>query len=397
MTKRYLFAFALLVGIASTAAAHQQEQFSIATLNVDGLPQKIWFAKVNAEGPGSVGSVRIGQYFLQKGYDLIFVQEDFNYHDELTVVLEKDYQIDTWSGDVGVEGHNIDFFHLQNHRFECDGLGGFWKNAITVTNTQRTPWEKTFGKFSHAGDELVTKGFRRYDVTLPGGTELIVFNMHMDASSEIDEKESKDGPDREARLSEWLQLKDDILTRLDTRPIIILGDLNSYYSRDQIKAQFIDAIESTGKGTVKDVWVELERNGEYPAPVDGVVCCEDPANILDGETLDKIIYINPIEGTNIKAVSFSLDQEGYMHNGKMMGDHFPLAATFTVEDSKATGIDEAMHPNGDGETMNGKQVYNLNGQRLRVGEHGSGMGIGKSGKGVYIESNGKETRKRIMK
>lgn len=381
MKIRNFFAFALSMGIVATATAQQQEQFSIVTLNVDGLPQKIWFAKVNADGPGSAGSVRIGQYLQKKDYDLVFVQEDFNYHEELTILLENDYRFDTWSGDVGIDGHSIDVLHLQNHRFECDGLGGFWKNAISVTDTQRTAWEKSFGKFSHAGDEMVIKGFRRYDVTLPSGTQLIVYNMHMDASSYIDELEGKDGPDREARLSEWLQLKDDILSRLDSRPVIVVGDLNSYYSRDQIKAQFIDAIESTGRGTVRDVWVELEKNGEYPAPTDEIVCTDDPANILDGETLDKIIYINPATGTKIQAVSFSLDQEGYKHDGKMLGDHYPLAATFTVGDSKGTAIEAVQNL-----TDNAPNYYNLNGQRL-----------GQPAKGVYIEVNGKDTRKRIIK
>ena len=381
MKIRKFFALALSIGIAATATAQQQEQFSIVTLNVDGLPQKIWFANVNAEGPGSAGSVRIGQYLLKKGYDLIFVQEDFNYHEELTILLEEDYRFDTWSGDVGIDGHKIDILHLQNHRFECDGLGAFWKNAISMTDTERTAWEKSFGKFSHAADEMVTKGYRRYDVTLPGGTLLTVYNMHMDASSEIDEIEGKDGPDCEARLSEWLQLKDDILTRLGSHPVIVVGDLNSYYSRDQIKAQFIDAIESTGRGTVKDVWVELEKNGAYPAPVDGVVSTDDPANILDGETLDKIIYINPTTGTKIQAVSFSLDQEGYKHDGKMMGDHYPLAATFIVGDRKDTGIETVQSLKEEVPSY-----YNLNGQR-----------IGQPAKGVTIEVNGKSIRKHIIK
>ena len=141
--------------------AQEAETFSIATLNVDGLPQKILVAKVNPDGPGGGGSVRIGRYLLKRGYDMVFMQEDFNYHEELTVPLEDDYQMDTWTGDVEVDGHQIDFLHLQNHRFECDGLMGAWKKGITLTSTSRTPWTANFGKFSHALDEMVTKGFRR--------------------------------------------------------------------------------------------------------------------------------------------------------------------------------------------------------------------------------------------
>lgn len=380
--KSFNIVLVLLLAAVQGVWAQQTETFSVVTLNVDGLPQKIWFANVNADGPGSAGSVRIGQYLQKKDYDLVFVQEDFNYHEELTILLEEDYRFDTWSGDVGVDGHSIDLLHLQNHRFECDGLGAFLKNNIVMADVQRTPWTGAFGKFSHAFDEMVTKGFRRYLVTLPGGTELIVYNMHMDAGDEADEKEGNDGADREARQSEWQQLKDDVLAHLDTRPVIVVGDLNSYYCRDQIKAKFIDAIAESGKGVAKDVWVELEKKGEYPAPKDGIICCETDGNILDGEVLDKIIYINPTSGTNIKPLSYSLDQEGYKRDGKMLGDHFPLAATFMVDDGKSTGI-HALDDENDAVKV---VYYNLNGQRIDY-----------PAKGIYVESKGKDTRKRIIK
>ena len=217
------------IWLTSLMVAHAQEAetFSIATLNVDGLPQKILVAKVNPDGPGGGGSVRIGRYLQKRGYDMVFMQEDFNYHEELTVPLEDDYQLDSWSGDVGVDGRQIDFLHLQNHRFECDGLMGAWKNGITLASTSRTSWTANFGKFSHALDEMVTKGFRRYELTLIGGQQIVVYNMHMDAGDTADEREGKDSLDRDARLKQWNQLRDDILTRLDMRPVVIVGDLNS--------------------------------------------------------------------------------------------------------------------------------------------------------------------------
>ena len=189
---------------------------------------------------------------------MVFMQEDFNYHEELTVPMEDDYQLDSWSGDVGVDGHQIDFLHLQNHRFECDGLMGAWKNSITLTSTSRMSWTANFGKFSH----MVTKGFRRYELTLAGGQQMVVYNMHMDAGDTADEREGKDSLDRDARLKQWNQLRDEILTRLDTRPVIIVGDLNSYYCRDQIKKNFIDEIDATGRAKVYDAWVELQNGGK---------------------------------------------------------------------------------------------------------------------------------------
>ena len=155
--------------ISGTLVGHAQDMgtFNIATLNVDGLPQKILVAKVNPDGPGGGGSVRIGRYLQKKGYDMVFMQEDFNYHEELTVPMEDDYQMDSWSGNVEIDGHQIDFLHLQNHRFGCDGLMGAWQKGIVPTSINHTPWKANFGKFSHSLDEMVTKGFRRYELTLP--------------------------------------------------------------------------------------------------------------------------------------------------------------------------------------------------------------------------------------
>lgn len=356
--------------------------FSIATLNVDGLPQKILVAKVNADGPGGGGSVRIGRYLQKRGYDMVFMQEDFNYHEELTVPMEDDYQMDAWSGNVDVDGHQIDFLHLQNHRFECDGLMGAWQKNIQLTSASRTPWTASFGKFSHALDEMVTKGFRRYELTLPDGLQIVVYNMHMDAGDTADEREGKDLHDRDARLMQWNQLRDDILSRLDTRPVIVVGDLNSYYCRDQIKSNFIDVIEATGRATVQDAWVELQNGGKYPDPVDGIVCCETDGNILEsGEVLDKVLYINPTGGTGIHAVSYRLDTEGYRHDGKMLGDHYPVSVTFQSGSGNPTGIDEIVNPESSDSNW-----YNLNGQR-----------VDGSARGIVIERNREKTQKRIVK
>ncbi len=362
--------------------AQEAETFSIATLNVDGLPQKVLVAKVNADGPGGGGSVRIGRYLQKRGYDMVFMQEDFNYHEELTVPLEDDYLTDSWTGDVGVDGRQIDFLHLQNHRFECDGLMGAWKNGITLTSASRTPWTANFGKFSHALDEMVTKGFRRYELTLTGGQQIVVYNMHMDAGDTADEREGKDSLDRDARLKQWNQLRDDILTRLDMRPIIIVGDLNSYYCRDQIKNKFIDEIDATGLAKVYDAWVELQNGGKYPDPVEGVVCCETDGNILEsGEVLDKVLYINPTSGTEIHAVSYKLDTTGYQHDGKMLGDHYPVSVTFQIGSRKPTGIETVL-----GDKVQVPSYYNLNGQRVDGHAHG-----------IVIERNGENIHKRIIK
>lgn len=360
-----------------TSITEQNEEFTLATLNVDGLPQKILMVNVNADGPAETGTARIGKYLMKKGYDLVMMQEDFNYHGVLSVWLEDDYKMDQWSGDVGaLDGiHKVDFLHLQNHRFECDGLMACWKNDLQVTPAASTPWNQNFGKFSHANDELVTKGFRRYDVTLRGGERIVVYNMHMDATLLEDEVENKAAKDQEARMAQWAQLKEDVLQCLDTRPVIIAGDMNSFYGRDDVKREFIDAINESGRGVVADAWVQLQRKGVYPT--------ESVSEATAGEeTFDKILYINPSIGTNIKPTAITIDREGYRHDGKPLGDHWPVAATFQVLPSVSTGMDE----NAAAAEEENEVFYNL-----------QGVQISQPQSGIVIEQQGKKAEKRIVK
>jgi endonuclease/exonuclease/phosphatase family metal-dependent hydrolase len=376
MMKKSLSLFILaLMTIMTSLAQESGEQFTVATLNVDGLPQKLLVVNVNADGPGDAGTARIGKYLVKKGYDLVMMQEDFSYHGVLSVWLEDDYKMDEWSGTLYVldGSRKVDFLHLQNHRYACDGLLTAWKNDLQVTPAGRTPWIQNFGKFSHALDEMVTKGFRRYEVTLRSGDRIVVYNMHMDATDEKDEAEGKAGPDHDARMAQWAQLKDDVLQHLDSRPIIITGDMNSLYGRDDVKGQFIDAINQSGRGMASDVWVELQHSGIYPSESITEATASD-------ETLDKIIYINPTMGTNIQPVAITIDREGYLYDGKPLGDHFPVAATFQLM-RRGSGIEEL-----NGTATGESQYYNLNGQHVSMPQ-----------KGIYIEQQGKKAEKRIIK
>jgi hypothetical protein len=108
---------------------------------------------------------------------------------------------------------------------------------------------------------------------------------------------------------------------------------------------------------------------------------------VDGESFDKIIYINPTNGRQLKAVAYKRDTEDYMHDGKPLGDHYPVSAVFEwVGSSKesGTGILSISQPDANG---NSGELFDLNGRRIKTA----------SGKGLYIERNEKGTFKRIVK
>jgi hypothetical protein len=256
------------------------ESFTLATLNADGMPKQIIFFDVNTEGPGEEFSPAIARYMLNKKFDIILTQENFNYNAALTAPFDSaGYRHDIWGGSIDVElaldrlgkGEEMEgIFHI-------DGLTAFWSPKLQVVREDSVRWTTGYGLFEHGWDMMVRKGFRSYDVTLKGGNHVVVYNMHMDASSEDDEVKGEDGVDRRARMVQWRQLRDHILAHLDRRPVIVTGDLNSYYERDSICSQVFSVIEQTGRATVGDAWITLERDGKFPAMVEGPVT-NDPGS-----------------------------------------------------------------------------------------------------------------------
>ena len=290
MKKKYIMTAAaiLMGGVLPMLAQEQAEEFTVATLNVDGLPSKLLGITINSDGPGEKYTSEIANYLLQKNYDFVGLQENFNYHDYLFPTLEENYQHDECYGKITLE--------YLVYPLPFDGINLLWRNGIEGERTDSVAWNDDYGVFGHSNDALTRKGFRRYDLSLTGGSQVVVYNGHWDASDDYDEAKGWDGKDREARLKQWIQLRDTIMNQLDKRPVIVMGDMNSYYCRDSVRHYFIDHIEATGKATVGDAWIELEHGGEYPVMVEGPVTRDEGRRgwVRQGEMLDKSLELGVV-------------------------------------------------------------------------------------------------------
>lgn len=347
-------AFLVLMFFASCRHEVAVGTFTVCTLNVDGLPSSMAMVDVNTDGPGAEYTPVISHYLASRGFDFIGVQENFNYDEELCRYLSIDYNHDEWSGgmdlatlglkEIQVRSALHSTLHkvisggvsgvLDGVKLPADGLEGFWRKGDSLLLSERTEWSTAYGKLDHANDALTAKGFRRYELRLACGADVVVYNIHTDASDTPDELSGADLPDRAARLSQWRQLRDHIMQRLDSRPVVVLGDMNSYYARDSVKAAFIDAINSSGRATCGDAWVELTMDGKYLEMSLTPVAVADSVEgwVLNGETLDKILYINPKNGSyRLRPTATLLDRDGYRRpDGRPLGDHFPLSVEFAI-------------------------------------------------------------------
>ncbi len=175
--------------------------FTCATLNVDGLPQKISLITINGDGPGASGTTAIGNAVNSLGWDFMAVSEDFEYHSQLAAALSN-YDAGTWRG-------TITSAQLTS-RADTDGLGFFWKkDGITATGETMVQFTSEEGGLTNGANTCIKKGFRHYEVTVAEGVTVDVYVTHMNTYSGSGNTESNAYV--KAQLAQLRQLRDYVL------------------------------------------------------------------------------------------------------------------------------------------------------------------------------------------
>ncbi|MBQ1759239.1 MAG: hypothetical protein IIZ94_06125, partial [Prevotella sp.] len=296
----------------------ESEEFTAVALNVDGLPQRVATISLNPDGPGSDGTKKISRYLASKGYDFIGCSEDFNYHGSLMQSLEDNYYCGTHRGSLSIWELSIPF--------DTDGLELLWKKSTCSASNES--WTRWNDRTDTDGNQYVKKGYRHYDMTI-GGNTFDVYVLHMDA-----------GEATNSREGQWRQLAAAINGAVQSRPKLIIGDTNSRWTREDIKANFMDLLNSNL--TASDVWVEFCRDGVYPTTDMGdLTNQDDPTNYSNYEVVDKIIYINPTAANTLQLIpqSFRIEQDytygtvDGTNDTKPLGDHRPVVVAFKMVQS----------------------------------------------------------------
>ena len=309
--------------------------FTVCTLNVDGLPA---YDFVNNDGPDTKYTPVISRYLADHNFDFIGVQENFDFDQELGRYLTANYDHDSWAG--GMSPNNLFDDGVHPFVFHTDGCKAWWQSHLKTVRTDSIRWNNRYGYDTHCRDEAATKGFRRYEITTTEGFQLVVYNMHMEASERWDEVGGTDSLDRDCRSKQWIQLKQHIMSKLDQRPVLVIGDFNTYYCRDNMKTVFIDAINASGRATCGDAWIEKCKGGVYPELEKDTKIKDDGDYLgwtIRGEMPDKILYINPVGGHSVELLSCEYDNSkqtrAYYKDGgdEPLGDHFPLFAKFRLK------------------------------------------------------------------
>ncbi|MFE9022798.1 jacalin-like lectin [Streptomyces sp. NPDC007808] len=269
---------------APPASAADSGSFDVLTYNIAGLPLGLGDSDPETNTP------LIGRRLAP--YDIVNVQEDFNYHASLYANDTHPHRTATSGGAAFGDGLNT----LSDHSFE-DFERVKWKNC-TGTNC------------------LTPKGFTLARVRLAEGVFLDLYNVHTNADS--------DDAALAARRANIEQLSDFIRANSSGNAVIVMGDTNTRYTRtgDNIRTL-------TGENGLRDAWVQLVRGGTPPAAGSDALVCDATAPTDGCEVVDKVLY----RGSDL----LSLDATRYRNDwakfrrddGKHLSDHFPHAVDFS--------------------------------------------------------------------
>lgn len=279
----------------AAAAPTATGAFSVLTYNVAGLPEGL--SSGNPEKNTPLISPRLAPY------DVVNVQEDFNYHAALYAGDNHPHRTPTSGGAAFGDGLNM-------------------LSRFPYTEFQRVKWTKCNGT-----DCLTPKGFTFSRLKLGEGTYLDLYNLHPNAGDT--------DADLAARRANITQLTDYIVANSAGNAVLVMGDTNTRYTRtgDNVR-------ELTGRAGLTDPWVQLVRGGQPPALGDPALVC-DPAAVTNScEVVDKVFYRSS-RFLKLNAQYYNNDNAAFLDSAnRPLSDHYPHTVRFTWSTDARIGLSE---------------------------------------------------------
>ncbi|OQR59458.1 endonuclease [Streptomyces maremycinicus] len=279
-----------LTGLTATAASPAQAApaasgtFNVLTYNVAGLPEGL------SSGHPATNTPLISPRLAV--YDIVNVQEDFNYHAALYAGDNHPYRTAT-SGGAGIgDGLNT----LSDHAFE---------------DFERVRWNDCTGT-----NCLTPKGFTLSRVRLADGVFVDLYNVHTNADDSDDALA--------ARRANIEQLSDFIQANSSGNAVLVMGDTNTRYTRagDNIRTL-------ADENGLTDAWVQRVKGGTRPAQGADALLCPTTAPTNDCEVVDKVFYRGS-KLLGLDATRYHNEWASFLDSaGGNLSDHFPHTVDFS--------------------------------------------------------------------
>ncbi|MFI0350532.1 endonuclease [Actinomadura sp. 9N407] len=268
--------------VPGVARAEAGGSLSLLTYNVAGLPGVI------SGGDPERNTKPIGERV--NAYDVVNVQEDFNYHADLYSTDRHPYRTPTSGGVLFGSGLNT----MSDHPY---------------SDLRRVKWNRCNGF-----DCFTPKGFTFKRIELAEGVFVDLYNLHANAGTT--------SADLAARRDNISQISGYISQNSPGNAVIVMGDTNTRYTRAEDNIR-----ELVNTGAFTDAWVADVRGGTPPAAGDPALVCDD-ADVTDAcEVVDKILFRGSAR-VGLRLVEYANENARFRTDGdEMLSDHYPIAAT----------------------------------------------------------------------
>jgi endonuclease/exonuclease/phosphatase family metal-dependent hydrolase len=244
--------------------------FRVLTYNVAGLPEGV--SKSHPATNTSQISPKLN------AYDLVVVQEDFSYHDDLISASTHPNK------STPMKGSGTDL---------GDGLNTLSKFPFSAFT--RTKWKSCNGYFDSANDCLTPKGFTRFVVDLGAGREVDFYDVHFDAG--------RDDGDYDARSEQVDQIVTAIATQSKGRAVIVAGDTNM-------------------KASDEPVFLKLLKDA-------GLSCACRTLSCSDTALIDRVLFRSSAS-VGLSPQSFAVES-WTDSKGEPLSDHDPVSVEFLAK------------------------------------------------------------------
>jgi endonuclease/exonuclease/phosphatase family metal-dependent hydrolase len=263
------------------AIAQTEGHFSTLTYNVAGLLEPFSGSDPSTNTPIISCLVR--------AYDVVQVQEDFNYHAAL-----------------------YDSCDDHPYRSPTSGGMGFGSGLNTLSRLPYMDWTRESWDACVGIDCLTPKGFTLARIRLGDGAQVDVYNLHAQAQVDTDSLAARrDNIVQLARYIEWQSAGN---------AVIVMGDTNTRYTRsgDNIR-------ELLARG-FRDVWVDRLRGGAVPAAgAPALTACEPAATSAHCEVVDKVLYRSG-PTLSLTPTDYRVEDQRFVDGaGRDLSDHLPIA------------------------------------------------------------------------
>ncbi|MBU3020670.1 jacalin-like lectin [Aestuariibacter sp. A3R04] len=285
--KKIIFAFVFLGLFQPLHAASKSGNFSTLTYNVAGLLELFSSAPSSRQSATEQISCYVNQF------DIVNVQEDFNYHAALYDTCNNHNYRSPTSGGMGI------------------GSGLNTMSYFEFSDIKRIQWEDCSGV-----DCFTPKGFTMTKLRLEEGVFIDVYNLHTQAET--------NSAALAARRENIKQLLTYISSHSAGNAVIVMGDANTRYTRAG------DNMELFLDRGFKDVWIELLRAGITPESGSNALVCNPQVTSGSCEIVDKVLFKNS-RYINLTPVTYEVRQDDENRKGEKLSDHPPVVVDWRYE------------------------------------------------------------------